>query len=165
MTRRVLFLILGIAWIMACQPPAIPAPTPTLGATFTASPMPTLVRAIRATPTGMSEPTPDWTVTPFQFPAAIPPTPICEGALRSRLILYERGRVLDDDDRALRMRSGPGTSYEIVAQIRVNQVFLVLEGPRCGEGYTWFLIQYRGVEGWIAEGSSDGYFVEPYLPG
>jgi uncharacterized protein YraI len=73
--------------------------------------------------------------------------------------------VLDDDDRDLRMRAGPGTTYEIVAQIEVNQVFLVLDGPQCAEGYTWFLIRYRGNEGWIAEGSSEGYFVEPYLPG
>lgn len=110
-------------------------------------------------------PTPSITPTPYQFSIVPSPTSICETTLRTRLILQERGQVLDDDPRQLRMRSEPGTDKAIVAQIPINAVFLVLEGPVCEEQYAWFLVRYRDKEGWIAEGDNEQYYVQPYLPG
>ena len=96
------------------------------------------------------------------------PTPLpqpCPNALPNRLILYERGRVTSDDPAPLNLRSGPRTTFEILETIPSSGVFFVLEGPRCSEQYAWFRIDYRGQQGWIAEGSSSVYFVEQYLPG
>jgi hypothetical protein len=63
------------------------------------------------------------------------------------------------------MRESAGTDAKIVAQIPINNTFLVLEGPVCAEKYAWFYVRYRNQEGWIAEGDAKLYYVEPYLPG
>jgi hypothetical protein len=54
---------------------------------------------------------------------------------------------------------------EILGRIRINEVFNVLDGPECVDGYNWFYIRYNTLEGWIAEGDDSGYFVEPFLTG
>ena len=105
-------------------------------------------------------------VVPFvvdALPSAAPPA--CPNALPNRLILYERGRVTSDDPAPLNLRSGPRTTFEILDTIPSGGVVFVLEGPRCSEQYAWFRIDYRGQQGWVAEGSSSAYFVELYLPG
>jgi uncharacterized protein YgiM (DUF1202 family) len=97
----------------------------------------------------------------------LPPTapPACPNALSNRLILYERGRVTSDDPAPLNLRSGPRTSFDILDTIPSGDIFFVLEGPRCSEQYAWYRIDYRGQQGWIAEGSNRAYFVELYPPG
>ncbi len=97
------------------------------------------------------------------LPAAAPPA--CPNALPNRLILYERARVTSDDPAPLNLRSGPRTSFDILDTIPSSGVIFVLEGPRCSEQYAWYRIDYRGQQGWVAEGSGSAYFVEPYLPG
>jgi hypothetical protein len=145
-------LALFAACLAACDARPTPTPTRTPPAAATEAPL-----ATAQTPTD--------TPTPFSFPAAVQREPTCPDAPVTRLILQERGRVLDDDPRALRMRSNPGTENPIVAQIPIGGVFLVLEGPVCGEAYAWYRVRYRGTEGWVAEGDSEQYYVEPYLPG
>src|SRR5262245_41359372 len=75
-----------------------------------------------------SEPsdTPGPTKTPFVMPTPPPPpTPRCEDAPRTRLIIGERGRVLDDDPRPVRQRSLPSLLSEIVASIPPDGIFFV----------------------------------------
>ncbi|MDX1992598.1 MAG: SH3 domain-containing protein [bacterium] len=93
------------------------------------------------------------------------PTPVCNDAPPTRLILGERGRVLAEDPRPLNVRSGPGTDYRIFGRLEVMEVFVVVDGPMCGDGYAWFKIQRGILEGWIAEGDLGIYYVEPFLPG
>ena len=94
------------------------------------------------------------------------PHHVCEGAPESRLILEERGRVrLTEDDKALNLRAGPGIEQEILDQIEPLADFLVGDERACADGYSWFLIKYQGLAGWIAEGDSTGYYAEPHLPG
>ena len=94
------------------------------------------------------------------------PNHVCQGAPESRLILEERGRVrLTEDGKALNLRAGPGISQEILDQIEPLSVFLVGDEAACSDGYSWFLITYRGQAGWIAEGDSTAYYAEPHLPG
>ena len=89
----------------------------------------------------------------------------CPGAPVIRLIIQERGRVMNDDERTLNLREGPGTSFKVVVAIDPNELFFVLDGPECDGEYAWFRVQYRSQVGWIAEGDKDAYYVEPYLPG
>lgn len=103
---------------------------------------------------------------PSQTPAPAPTAAaVCADAPPARLIVGERGRVLNVDDRTLNLRSGAGTEYFIVRQLQPGDLFFVLEGPTCADGYAWFRVQAGSVEGWIAEGDPTAYFVEPYLTG
>lgn len=96
-------------------------------------------------------------------PAPLPPA--CPNAQPNRMILYERGRVTTDDPAPLNLRSGPRTSFDILETIPSGGVFFVLEGPRCSDQYAWYRVDYRGQQGWVAEGSAAAYFIELYLPG
>lgn len=106
------------------------------------------------------------TPTPYVMPT-LPssPTPSCPNTQRNRLIVYERGRVTNDDPSPLNLRAGPSTSFDILNTLPTGTLFFVLEGPRCSQRYAWYRIEYNGAQGWIAEGDSQKYFVEPYLPG
>jgi hypothetical protein len=63
-----------------------------------------------------------------------------------------------------RIRTQPSTSGDQIAQIPSGQVFRVLEGPVCGDGYAWWRVQYNGEIGWTAEGEPGNYFIEPISP-
>lgn len=89
----------------------------------------------------------------------------CPGAPETRLILYERGRVSDRDPDALNLRAGPGTNFSILDRMPPGVVFFVLEGPICAQSYAWYRVDFRGEEGWIAEGDRGRYYVDPYPPG
>lgn len=156
-----LFCFAGLS--AACSPPTETVPPPT-----TAVPTRTPLRVNTlppSTPTlGTLAPSTRTPVT-VDFDAVITPTPTCIGAPPARLILNERGRVADDDPRPLNVRSGPGTDFRIFGRLEVGDVFVVLEGPLCGGGYTWFRVQRGILEGWIAEGDPGIYYAEPFLPG
>jgi uncharacterized protein YgiM (DUF1202 family) len=105
-------------------------------------------------------------ITPIVAEQPIPsPTPACEAAPPTRIIVGERGQVTDDDPRPLNVRSGPGTEFRILGRLEALQVFLVLEGPRCGGNFAWYRVRRGNLEGWIAEGDPGNYYIEPYLPG
>ena len=118
------------------------------------------------TPTASASNTAIPTRTPFE-PVRLEasPTFACPNAPRTRLIVGERGRVLDDDDRPLNVRDAPGTDNEILTRLEILTIFDVLDGSECREQYAWFYIRSGDVEGWIAEGDNDVYYVEPYFPG
>jgi uncharacterized protein YraI len=84
------------------------------------------------------------------------------------MILYERGIVLEESesssDERVNVRSGPGTNHQVVAQLGIGEIFLVTDGPECSLLYTWYKIQQGDIDGWIAEGDVEAYFVEPYMP-
>lgn len=87
---------------------------------------------------------------------------VCPGGrLPTRLNIGDVGRVLDDDQRPLNIRSGAGTRFERLGQLLVDDRFRVIGGPECVGGLAWYRIQYSGSrEGWIAEGDTL-YFIEP----
>lgn len=105
-------------------------------------------------------------VTPLVTDSLARSTPPCVGAAQSRMVVGERGRVTDNDERPLNIRSGPGTEFRIVGRLEVLDVFDVLAGPECGTDYVWYRIRRSdGLEGWVAEGVPGLDFIEPYLPG
>jgi uncharacterized protein YgiM (DUF1202 family) len=113
-----------------------------------------------------TEDVPFRTVTPLVVAPVVPMTPPeCPNAPPTRLVLHERGRVMDDDPRSINVRDGPGTDYEILGSIEVDEVFYVLDGPNCSGGYAWYRVRHNDLEGWLAEGDAVNYYVEPYLPG
>lgn len=158
----VFFLLIAFALLnTACVSGSRLTSTPTVPVPATAS---ATLDALH--PTDTAALTPTESATAFIFSNRVQPRErFCPDAPATRLILQERGRVTDEDDRALRMRESPGTDNPIVAQIPVGGVFFVLEGAVCEEVYAWYRVRYRGDEGWIAEGDLEVYYVEPYLPG
>jgi uncharacterized protein YgiM (DUF1202 family) len=124
-----------------------------------------------ATPTRTPAVLPNITIS-TATPEPPPPAPTstttpqvrCPSAPPVRLIVLERGKVTENNQR-LNLRSGPGVEYDSLALLPEGAVFFVLDGPACSGAFTWFRVTYRGRVGWLAEGDSEQYYVEPYFVG
>jgi hypothetical protein len=141
--------------LVGCSPPpATPTPTPEV-----------TQPAVTSTPTELTDtPPPGLTITPIVLAEVIPsPTPACEAAPPTRMIVGERGQVTDEDPRPLNVRSGPGTEFRILGRLEMREVFLILDGPECGGSFVWYRVRRGNLEGWIAEGDFGSYYIEPYL--
>jgi tetratricopeptide (TPR) repeat protein len=88
----------------------------------------------------------------------------CPGALDTRLVVGETGRVTLDRGLAQRVRVAPGRSSEVLTTLPEGTPFTVLDGPACADDWLWWRIETTdGVVGWVAEGDqNDGYYLEPY---
>jgi hypothetical protein len=78
----------------------------------------------------------------------------------SRLSIGDFGKV-PSADVTLRVRDAAGTGGKVIGQVTQGIFFQILDGPICQDGYNWWKIQTDTVEGWAAEGDSEGYFIEP----
>jgi Bacterial SH3 domain len=67
----------------------------------------------------------------------------------------------------LRVRSGPGRSFAVVAMLDKGTLVTLLEGPRDADGLTWWRIRApSGAEGWVVESVEDnGQRIQTLLPG
>ena len=95
-------------------------------------------------PTFAASITPLPTRTPVNVQAVrVSPTLACEDAPRTRLIIGERGRVLDDDEEPLNVRPQPGTNEgnDPIGILQVLDIFEVLDGPRCAGQYAWYYVR------------------------
>jgi hypothetical protein len=167
--RKVSAIFVLILILTAGCAPLSPNTAPTAGTVpATDTPQPRLT----ATPEPSLTPTstvvaiilPGRDATSYEFPSAVGPASVCESAPPTYLILHERGQVTNEDPQPLNIRSEPGLGGRIVAVLHSLDIFLVIDGPRCADDYTWFKIRSNGVEGWIAEGEPGLYYVEPYIP-
>lgn len=88
---------------------------------------------------------------------------VCLGAPDSRLNLGVTARVSADDPTPLRVRSEPNLGGTIVTEYQPGTEILIQGGPICADGYLWWQIfnPADNVIGWMAEGSSSVYFIEP----
>lgn len=84
----------------------------------------------------------------------------CAGAPPSRLVIGGQGRATPGP--ATNLRDTPSTRGGFVGQIREGQIFDVLDGPICADGYAWWQIDLEGLVGWAAEGQPREYWLEPY---
>ncbi len=89
------------------------------------------------------------------------PTPsgICPGSAGPTLIVGGMGRVTPGLPN--KMRSQPATGAPEVGSIPGEALFSVVGGPTCADGYTWWQVNYQGVVGWTAGGSSSEAWIEP----
>jgi hypothetical protein len=98
--------------------------------------------------------------TPAQDDA--PPCPAdFEGYLSSRLSVGEMARVLFGTE--LNVRPQPTTTQARIGAIFGGELFTILGGPVCDEGYVWWLGDFENGAGWVAEGSFalEEYWLEP----
>ncbi len=84
----------------------------------------------------------------------------CPGAPPPRLTVGQTGRVTPGLPNKL--RSEPSLNASEVGRAPGEAVFVVVGGPVCADGYTWWQINYNGIIGWTASGTEGEYWVEPY---
>jgi hypothetical protein len=171
--------------LVACNQGATPTQTPTpppthtLTATATPAPTSTPTHPSTRTPTATATPAPTRTPTPpsTHTPTArATPTPTrtgtsvedakvvkCPGAPDILLKLGDWARVSVDPPLPNKIRSQPGSSSEMIGKVQPGENVLVVNGPRCADGYTWWFVRsLDGLEGWTVEGDAAGYWlVEP----
>lgn len=114
------------------------------------------------TPTILPSPSLAPTITPPDFtPSTFTPIPIeCRGAPATRLSLNREIEVVSRQ--TVRVREMPSLGGEVLLNISRGEVVTTVDGPVCADGYIWWQIRPDdGPSGWIAEGSSSQYFVEP----
>ncbi|MBZ0282972.1 MAG: SH3 domain-containing protein [Anaerolineae bacterium] len=78
-------------------------------------------------------------------------------ALPPRLSADMWGRVLSGEPNNL--RETPTRSAALIGQIPAGDIFRVIDGPTCVEGYNWWQVNYAGTLAWTAEGRDD-YWLE-----
>lgn len=76
-------------------------------------------------------------------------------------------RTTIDDGNPLNMRTAPSTTNTQVSRIiPEGESFLVIAGPRCSDGYTWWNIRLNdGLTGWVAQSGRDFFWIEPVPAG
>ncbi|MCC6616522.1 MAG: hypothetical protein IT320_23815 [Anaerolineae bacterium] len=84
-------------------------------------------------------------------------------ALPTRLRVGDLAQVLPGEPNNL--RSVPSLAGRVLGIIPGGAQFQVDGGPECGDGFTWWLVNYNGVIGWTAEGNATDYWVEPVAAG
>ena len=90
----------------------------------------------------------------------------CPGAPQLRLTVGMQGQVAapgpGETTSNLRVRLAPGTNAKVLGRIHSGDTFKVTDGPICTENLAWWKIATdSGLEGWVAEGDNNGYFIEP----
>ena len=65
------------------------------------------------------------------------------------------------DSRPYGAQTDQAASTYRVPAIPPGGTFIVLDGPRCGSGYTWWLVSYGGMIGWTAESGGYSYWIQP----
>ncbi|MBZ0280406.1 MAG: hypothetical protein K8L97_06670 [Anaerolineae bacterium] len=94
-------------------------------------------------------------------PAAVTPAiPVnCSLAPPQRVGIGMLARVLPGMS-ALNMRQSPNGA--ILATLAGGDAFDIIGGAICDGGLYWWQVERSGSIGWVAEGSSNEYFIEPY---
>ncbi|MBK8027774.1 MAG: DUF3160 domain-containing protein [Chloroflexi bacterium] len=107
--------------------------------------------------------------------AAQDETPICNPQLPPRLDYGVAGLVTrTDNPTPVRVREQPSTGAPVAAMLDEGSRFIVIGYlPTCADGITWWQITtgdtpYASgegiIEGYVAEGVEETYFIEPYTP-
>lgn len=88
------------------------------------------------------------------------PTRNCPGVLPSRLVAGDTAWVTPGGT-ANRLRSGPGTNYDLMGRMQPGTVFEVISGPECNR-YAWYEIEYQGGIYYTAEADGSTYWIGLY---
>jgi len=87
----------------------------------------------------------------------------CSGAKPSRVSVGNRAVVCTREDHLI-LRQEPNKSGTEIIRIVTGSLITILNGPECGNGFTWWYIESEdGDRGWVREGSDevDPYFICP----
>ncbi|NOZ49412.1 MAG: SH3 domain-containing protein [Chloroflexi bacterium] len=116
-----------------------PSSTPTVATTSTPTPEP-------PTPTPLPTPTPE------------PPTPT---PLPPLAVLQVGTEATVNAESGLRVRSGPGTSFDPVTTLAAGVIVKIIDGPQRADTYNWWKIQFDTEGGGQGDGWVAGDFLDP----
>ncbi len=86
----------------------------------------------------------------------------CSGAIPSQLEIGYYAQVTYTDGTPTNLRQYPTVNGPLLKTMPEGQDFIVIDGPVCADGYTWWQIWAYDMDlGWAAEGSDEVYFIEP----
>ncbi|MCL4250951.1 MAG: SH3 domain-containing protein [Anaerolineae bacterium] len=87
------------------------------------------------------------------------PAPACDAGTALAPGLW--ARIANDQPNNL--RAAPGLIGERIGSIPSGDIFTILDGPECVDGYRWWQVDYVSEVGWTAEGSIETatFWVEP----
>ena len=105
-------------------------------------------------PTPTPEP-PTATPEPTAVPVVETPTPAPGVA-----VLRVGGQAKVNAGGGLRVRGGPGTSFDAVTTLAPGVVVKIIGGPERADSYTWWQIQFTGADGSSGQGWVAGDFLE-----
>lgn len=90
----------------------------------------------------------------------------CLGAPPTQLAIGVQARVSEDDPTPLNLRTAPNLGGRVLTQYEPGAVFEVRNGPVCADNFLWWQVYNAetNIEGWVAEGSFNVYFIEPTEP-
>ena len=71
------------------------------------------------------------------------------------LVIGGQATINTTEGDTLNVRGGPGTSYQVVGRLPHGTRVTLVEGPRAGEGFTWWRVRAGSVEGWVVESVED----------
>ncbi len=78
------------------------------------------------------------------------------------LAIGKGARVFTTQGDTLNLRRGPGLNFEILARLSSGTTVTLLEGPRKGDGYSWWFIRTAdGQEGWSVERADNEQTLQP----
>jgi|GEM_PF-2410669 len=92
---------------------------------------------------------------PTQPPQA--PT-TCPGHGPTRMSVGAPARITEGP--ANSFRTAPSLNAERFGEIPGGAAIVLLEGPLCADGHTWWRVSYGGQEGWTSEGTGNDYWIE-----
>jgi hypothetical protein len=87
----------------------------------------------------------------------------CPGSLPSGLAVGRPGSVSFDPPVANRVRREPSKSAAVMGQMIPGEEFIVLEGPVCADGWTWWRVRSNSqqLEGWSSDGDGKEIWLRP----
>jgi serine/threonine protein kinase len=89
----------------------------------------------------------------------------CPGAPPPRLAPGKTGRITVEPPLPSRIRSSPRIGPDnVVGQLQPGETFDVISGPVCDTAnhWRWWLVRGASITGWVAEGPTDEYWMEPW---
>lgn len=179
--KRILFPFVLALLAMACALPTL-VPTPEAPPLPSPSPTWTLLPQFSATPEVTLTAT-DPPVSPTATLTAVKPTDtetveieatatafVCANAPVTRMNVGDYARVTFTDGTPLRVRRRPVVGVDnVLVQLPEGATFTVIGGPRCApipdtdRSFIFWKIEIEssGEDGWVAEGDSGSYYIEP----
>jgi hypothetical protein len=98
----------------------------------------------------------------IQSGAANPGSSACPENVPPRLVTGQQAQIISGlGANVIRTQPRKGSASAVIGSIPEGGQFTVLQGPTCGDGITWWLVDYEGVVGWTGESEGQTYWAEP----
>jgi len=132
-----------------------------LGGGVVPTPTPTATLMVASGETA-STPTPvPATPTPTPAPATPTPAPPTPTPTAAADVLQVGSKATVNAEAGLRVRSGPGTNFDLVITLPYAMVVDIVDGPERADNYTWWQIEFSTPEGVKQQGWVAGDFLDP----